>query len=348
MNRRPHDGARRSSWASIDGGVVASVAVVAAVAVVSVASLTGCTSTADANDNPRAVEQQFFDALSNSDARAALALTTTKTSALDCSALISDYGTLTAGVAGVSVGEATVDGDTASVAFSYTVVQASENLSTIAGTHSLIRSGGRWRIELPDTYRIRATIAPDVAAEVSVDSSPQTAGACVDVLSSGTFDAIALPGLYTLGVRDPSGVFGDAAYTAPLVTVSDAPESGRAIAVDYPSEDSRRQVAIGIRNALVTPVERCAASGFVAPTCPDDLPAPSDSITLASRPADRFTGVPTATRIFSADGTIWRFEASGEQYLYTANGVAKSYPMMYTGAVIVSPSAPGALTVVLD
>jgi len=314
------------------------------VALVAVSAVTACSQSGADSGDPAAVEADFLDALSNGDGLAALALTTTARADLDCPDIVSDYGTLSGGIGGAVVGETTIDGDTATVEFTYSVLTALAQPVEVSAAHTLVRADGGWRIELPEEYRISATLPADVVAEASLDGTAAAAGACAVTVADGAIDIVALPGSYDLDVRDPTGVFGSAAFTSADILVSD--EAHDPVAVDYIDAATREQAATNIRNALIPLVEECVAGNFVSSSCPEGLPVPDGSVTLAPRPSDRFSDFPTVTTISSDDGQTWRFAAGGQTFSFLRAGAPETFPMEYSGAVKLS--ATGTLELVLD
>ena len=296
--------------------------------------LTGCTASAD--NSPAAVELAFLEALDSGDAAAALALTTLDASEVTCTALISDYERLGGGILTPEVGEVSIDSDTATVDFSYTVALSGAVKST--GSHTLVRDGGSWLIEFPEEYRISATISTDVVGHISIApraSDPDQEAECADYPSSGAYELIALPGSYTLDVIDPTGVF-DRSRLGTDILVSDSSESGTTVQLPYIDPSEFEQAEIDVRNFLIDYVDSCVESGFVDAYCPDGLPS-GTSITVDPNPGKRFTDYPTDIEIVADHGINWNFTAGGEEFLFFRDGVAETFPMSYIGAVIVDP-----------
>jgi hypothetical protein len=188
-------------------------------------------------------------------------------------------------------------------------------------------------------------VAAGEVGETAVNGDTATPGACAARPTDGTFDVVALPGAYQIGVRDPSGVFGSRVFAAVGVLVSDSTDAGSTQKVPFIDDAVRAQVAIDIQNALLPRVEECAESAF-ASSCPPGLPAGGSSVTVAERPSERFTGLPTVSRLYSDDGQTWRFEAGGQEFLFQRDGVAARAPMEFTGALTATPA--GVVEVVLD
>jgi hypothetical protein len=132
--------------------------------VVVLSALSACAPGGSDPLGPQAVEAAFLAALSDGDGNAALALTTTKRADLDCPDIVGDYGALSGGIGGAEAGDATTDGDTATVEFSYSVATTTGGAVEASGTHTLVRADGGWRIELPDDYRITAALPTDASA----------------------------------------------------------------------------------------------------------------------------------------------------------------------------------------
>jgi len=315
------------------------LALLAALALV----LTGCTPSAD--NSPAAVELAFLQALENRDAAAALALTTLDAGEFSCTALLSDYERVGGGILNPTVGEVSIDGDTASVGFSYLVALSGGVESK--GTHTLVRDGDSWLIEFPEEYRISATIPTDVVGTISIApraSDPDQDVECAATPTDGAYELIALPGSYRLNVTDPTGVF-ERSRLGDEILVFDGPGSGTATELTYIDPSEFDQAKIDARNFLIDYVAECAESGFIDAYCPEGLPSDA-SITLDPNSGKRFTDYPTDITIFSENGTDWRFTAGGEEFLYIRNGVAESFPMSYSGAVITDPL--GEFGLVLD
>jgi hypothetical protein len=312
--------------------------------VVVLSALSACAPGGSDPLGPQAVEAAFLAALSDGDGNAALALTTTKRADLDCPDIVGDYGALSGGIGGAEAGDATTDGDTATVEFSYSVATTTGGAVEASGTHTLVRADGGWRIELPDDYRITAALPSGVVAEASVGGTAENAGACAANVLGGELDIVALPGSYDLDVGDPTGVFGSAVSTTTEVVVADGRDSR--VEVDYIDDSAREQAATEIRNALIPLVEDCAASDFAASSCPVGLPEPDAAVTLAERPSDRFTDFPRVAGISSDDGRTWRFTAGGESFAFLRGGVPETFPMEYSGAVTAADD--GTLQLVLD
>jgi len=313
-----------------------------------VAGLSGCALLNHDAENAAAVEQEFFDALAKGDGEAALALTTfDQAGDTACTDLFDTYGVYTSGVHGVKIGQAKASGDSAEVAFTYTLLGLSTGERDVSGSHALVRDGDSWLIQYPEHYRISASVPADVAAQVSVDENFSDAGECVTTLPDGdTFEAFALPGSYNIGVRDPAGVFADRMEHGAEVVVSDAAESGTTAALPFITEDERAQVAIYITSELSDVIWDCATSNFTSTTCPDGLPTDAD---LADRPNDRLGKSEMAvTSIVSDDNQTWRFTASGKDFLFERDGKPEVFPIEYSGAVVAPKSTGGAAQIVLD
>jgi len=290
-----------------------------------------------------AVETAFLEALADGDGEAALALTTLSEDDITCMDMVSNYEDLTVGITIPEVDGATVSGDTAEVKFHYTMVISSQ-APDIYGTHTLVRDGDSWLIELPEYYSISATLPTDVVAQISVGNFGAEP-ACLDYPSDGSYTLFALPGKYTLSATDPKDVFNRGGFGTEFV-VSDIEELGGTQQVSYIQNGEREQVAIDIKNALIDYVERCAESGFIDTYCPEGLPKPDGSITVDEWWPARFSGYPADVAVFSEDGLTWRFTASGENFLFQRNGTAETFPMSYAGFVTRDPA--GTITVVPD
>jgi len=305
-----------------------------ALLVVLAVGLTGCSTAAPTPadgpsevDDVVAVETAFLDAVIDGDGEAALALTTLDEDDLTCTALITDYSSLQVSPILPDVGTAAVEGNTATVDFTYSVV-IDQVIEEITGTHTLVREGDDWLIEFPDEYRIDGTLGEDVVGQAGVmpAKAPQKPYSCSAAAVDGTFDLIALPGTYAVVTSDPTGVFYNSEY-ATFVSVYDAAEPELPQELNYITDDDRNLVADHIRDALEPYMDLCAASGFTDPTCQDGLPVPQGPVTAPDRlPLD-------GIEIFSEDGLTWKFRAGGEDYLFQgANGIEK-FEVYYSGTV---------------
>ena len=295
--------------------------------------LTSCSTTAPAGgpseaDDVVAVETAFLEALVDGNGEAALALTTLGENDLTCAAVVSDYADLHIGVIKPKVGEASVDGDTATVEFSYSMIITAA-VEEISGTHTLVRDGDSWLIDFPEEYRIRATVSPDVVVEAGI--LPNGSGSidervCTAPAVNDTYELIALPGRYMVGTSDPTGVFHRSEYVT-SVSVYDTDKPVTPL-LDYIQDSERLNKAAQVRDLLAPYVDRCAASGFTDPTCQDGLPIPEGPVSISDHPGTENIS------IFSKDGLTWQFQAGGESFLFQRNGGIEAVEMYYTGTVL--------------
>lgn len=283
-------------------------------------SLTGCSL---GGSDPAATEEAFFKALGAGDGEAALALTTLSMDDVECPAVVSQYGELGPGIAAAEVGDVSIDGDTAAVDFTYSVVSGSEEIK-VTGTHTMVRDGSEWRIEVPESYRIRASVADDVVAQLSIRSGLDEV--CAE--PGNSIDIFAFPGNYDLAVSDPSGLFDNSDARASAIVTDDGEAESHA--VSFISEGEREQLAIDIRNVLIDSINDCASSSFVDADCPDGLPEVGGSITVG---VTKFTDFPPSIEVTSEDGAAWRFTASGSSFVFARDGVEETVPMVYSGSV---------------
>ena len=294
--------------------------------------LAGCAQSApdsgpSETDEVAAVEAAFLEALTEGDGDAAVALTTLNEGDLGCTQTISDYADLRVGIILAEAGTAVVDGDTATAKFTYSLL-VDQVMTEITGSHTLVRDGDSWLIEFPDEYRIAGTLGADVVGQVGImpAAAPQEPYTCTAAAVDGTYEIVALPGVYTLITSDPTGVFYNS-ESGSFVSVYDVEEPSTPAELNYIADDDRDLVANHIRDALEPFIDLCAASGFTDPICQDGLPVPKGPVTAPDRlPLD-------GIEIFSEDGLTWKFRAGGEDYLFQgANGIEK-FEVYYSGTV---------------
>lgn len=304
----------------------------ALLAVVAIA-LTGCSQAAPGKpasteaDAVIAVETAFLEALVDGDGEAALALTTMTRDELACTALIDDYARMQVSPILAEVGTASVDGDTATVDFTYSVA-IDQAIEEISGTHTLLREGDSWVIEFPEEYRIDGTLGADVVGQVGVmpAKAPYEPYECIAPAVDGLYEVIALPGSYAVISSDPSGVFYNS-EKGTRIAVYDAEEPEAPQELNYIEDNDRDLVASNVRDALKPFIDACAASGFTDPTCQDGLPAPQGQVTAPDRlPLD-------GIEIFSEDGQTWKFRAGGDDYLFQGTGGIEKFEVYYSGTV---------------
>ena len=308
-------------------------------------SLSGCNAApAETNSDAKdavAVEAAFLKALVDGNGEAALALTTLDEDEISCPELISEYADRQIPIILGKAGKAAVDGDTATVGYSYSVSVDTLAIEKVTGKHTLVRDGDSWLIEFPKEYRITATLADDVVGQVGVGATG-VGGldnlACVESNADGPYEQIALPGAYTLITSDPTGVF-EQAESGTFVSVSDRPDSGTSRELNYITDNHRDYVAIFVEELLRPYVDRCAASGFTDPDCQDGLPVPTGPVSISDHIQN------AGVEVWSTDGATWRFTAGGERYLFAVAGGITEVEMYYTGTIALDASGQIAVTV---
>ena len=308
-----------------------------AIAALLVVGLTACGPTAPADDTSDAngaiaVETAFLEALEAGDGEAALALTTLTAGEVDCAAVIENYRDLRLGILGSKAGEAVVDGNTATVGFSYSLT-STEGLREISGTHTLRRTdSGDWLIELPDSYRLSGLFPDDVVGQAAIFPVPggdtdSDDTACAASPVDGTYEFIALPGQYMVIATDPTGVFFNAEYVT-FVSVYDTEQPVEPVELVYLQDSDREFAASQVADELNLYVERCVASGLTSADCPQGVPASEGLVSVSKRL--NYSNI----EIWSEDGQTWRYRASGEDFLFERNGTIESYGIYYTGTVV--------------
>ena len=275
--------------------------------------LAGCLPTGNGG-GALSTAEAFIQALDDGDAAAAIALTTTDRSDFACE--------LEPSVAGAELGDVVENGDTAIAKFTYAVFGefTTESLE-------LERVGSEWKIVLPDDYRIEVPLEADVVVEATFEDD------CVLRPVDGVLELRALPGYYSVTLRDPSGVFGSS--TLGFAAVPDAGTVQYLEGHEQFIEPVEREIAA---NLLQVPINdalyACIENHFAGGSCPDGLPA-GDEDQAIDRPFELISGDPRAVDISSADGETWRFSTNTQTLQIQVSGVLTSVPFTYSGIITV-------------
>lgn len=285
--------------------------------------LTGCV---PSGPGAREATEAFFAAVHDGDAKAAIALTTSALSDFACTEFEPN-------LAAVEVGEVVEDGDTAVAEVSYAVFG-----EPIEESVTLTRENGHWLVEVPDTYRITVPIEPDVVVVAAFEDE------CELSPVDGELEFLALPGAYSVILRDPTTVFSSSVLG--FVAVPDATTVEYLEDFDDYIRQQDRDIAanllqVGINDA----VNECIDDHFVGSTCPDGIPA-GDLDQDVTRYSDIYPDFARAVDISSPDGERWHFATNDATLLIQVNGVLTTVSFSYSGIITVDDS--GELVPVFD
>ena len=285
--------------------------------------LSGCVPT---GPGAREATEAFFTAVGDGDAAAAIALTTSSPTDFACTEFEPN-------LAAFELGEVAENGDTAVAKVSYAVFG-----EPITESVTLTKASGEWLVELPDSYRIIVPIEPDVVVAATFEDE------CELSPVDGELEFLALPGAYSVILRDPTTVFSSSVLG--FVAVPDATTVEYLEDFDDYIRPVDRDIAanllqVGINDA----VNACIESHFVGDTCPDGLPA-GDAEQDVSRYPDIYSDFARAVDIYSPDGEKWHFTTSEATLLIQVNGVLTQVEFSYSGVISVDDS--GDLVPVFD
>lgn len=299
-------------------------------------TLTACATPAPVDtteqDAVTAVETAFLQALVDGDAEAAMELTTVGPTRTTCTAAITDYAELQSGIIKPSVGTVVVDGDTATADITYSMIVTS-TVEEITGTHTLVRSEGEWRIELPESYRIQTVFEDGVVGQAGLMYFSTGSGVrseCVSAPVRGAWELFALPGRYEVITSDPTEVFFNSSYVT-FVSVYDTDEPAEPTLLEYIQDDERDFAAAQVRDILNQRIDSCVASNLSNADCPRGIPTPEGLVSISDH-----LGI-DGIEFYSDNGIEWRYRASGEDFLFERNGTIETSEIYYAGVVTHDP-----------
>ena len=279
-------------------------------------SMTGCTFGGNRTDDARTAVDAFMTALNDGDGNAALDLSTTSIDDVPCPGLLAETS-----IGGPEVGDVVVNGSTGIAKVEF--IQGGDDVSL---SLELQLTSGEWKIVLPESFRIRTPAPPETVVQADIEE------ACTLRPVDGYFETIALPGLYSVYLSDPIGVFSQETLSWSRVPQT-SPDAGADVALDAFASDVEREIAsnllaVQVQDAVFT----CIESGFTDTRCPDSLPVADESQDL-SRPGDLVSESAPRSTVFSDDGKTWRFETDPSQFRIQVNGALVDVPFTYTGSV---------------
>ena len=239
-----------------------------------IVGLGACSSDPSPEEQAQGAVQAFLDELAAGNASAALDLTTSSRGDFACPVLTDD--TEDGLLVNPAAGEASVDGDTATVDAEYFATPDGPTELTF----TVERASDEWLVVLPDAYQIALEFDAPTIAEVDItrvtgDDGPQ--GECHITASDANAHTLALPGTYLLNITDTSGVFAGRTMTTEV--------SGTFVPVEPPAISPESfdflstNVSMELRNMFV----ECVLNDFEpVDTCPEG----TEGITIAGDPVE--------------------------------------------------------------
>lgn len=304
---------------------------IAPLLIAGIAVLGGCSAPAatGGDEQARTTVDTFLRSVADGRFSEALAMTTLGADDLICPALAEDSTTSKA-IAAPEVTSLQVDGDAATAEVAYRA--PAETTVSLA----LTRESDTWRISFPDEWRLAVGFDGPTVAQVSID------GACDLPPADSRVEGPAWPGRYQVAISDPSGVLDRTEsflYEVPGGTATGLESDP--LSLPAVPEDELALVRSEATPLLRAAFEKCAAAGFTGSTCPPELQGVS-----AAQPVSPTDGYLDIERLFTEDGTSWRFETAAGSLPATKDGASASVDFRYVGTV--TRDADGSLALAFD
>lgn len=319
-----------------------SSAVIAAAAIAT--GLGACSLGPTPEDQAQLAVQTFLDELAAGNATAALDLSTSSRDDFACPVLTED--TDDGLLVNPAAGEATVEGDTATVDAEYFATPDGATELTFTAE----RTAAEWLVVLPDAYRIDLAFdAPTIAVvdieRVTGNAGPQNAGPhsdCQITVTNGHAQTLALPGTYLLNLTDPSGVFAADRFMTAEVGGPSAP-------IELPAVDPDRLefLSRNVSIELGTLFLQCVYEDFdPSLSCPEG----TEGVTVAGDPTQVHdalleTDPFTLDQVWTEDERTWLFTTVPLTFNAVRDGEEVPLEVSYSGQLA---DNDGELEIILD